>query len=343
MYHGKTLVVTLCMHRSGSSLTSHLMHRLGMSLGPFELLGPSETNKFGYFEATPIVELNKEVQRQVLGFVGDMPTSPAMLQSLCDCSGRWECDQAVLEPALQRAEELLRQLVDSAPISGFKDPRVPLLWPFWQQVFARFPGLRVVPLFLLRSPHEIAMSLFMRGEGRLAYRDALDVVAVHFQRMLAIRNACDSACGVIRFDTQAFPDDARRAAELVGLPWCDQLLAELYDPHSKHHEPAVVAHPAQDVFERLCGHSPRERTLKDLARLEADALVRERLLQKRLLEANRRAERIDSELVATYAEITRLNKVIGDQNYEAELIKSSRVWKARERLVGGLKIIGVKR
>ena len=34
----KTLVIMLCMHRSGSSAATRVLHHLGMSLGPYELL-----------------------------------------------------------------------------------------------------------------------------------------------------------------------------------------------------------------------------------------------------------------------------------------------------------------
>ena len=42
-----TLVVLLCMHRCGSSLTTNILQRLGMSLGPFELMGAAPAIRMG--------------------------------------------------------------------------------------------------------------------------------------------------------------------------------------------------------------------------------------------------------------------------------------------------------
>ncbi len=84
-------------------------------------------------------------------------------------------------------------------ISGFKDPRVPLLWPFWNRVFSGFAGLRVVPIFLVRSPHEIAMSIFLRSKGELGYYEALDVTAVHYQRLNGILDSWNGERAVRAF------------------------------------------------------------------------------------------------------------------------------------------------
>ena len=83
-------------------------------------------------------------------------------------------------------EVVFEQLVAAGPVSGFKDPRVPLLWPFWDRVLSQFDGLRIVPIFLARSPHEIAMSIFARSQGSIGYHEALDVTAVHYERLNSI-------------------------------------------------------------------------------------------------------------------------------------------------------------
>ncbi len=144
----------------------NLLQRLGMSLGPFELLGASEHNRYGHFEAVPIYRLDQELLATVFGFSEDLPTSDDVLRRFCQSEGRWTTDEAAIDAAMfERGSNFVRQLAESGPVSGFKDPRVPLLWPFWEQVFAGFAGLRVVPVFLARSPHEIAMSIFSRSKG----------------------------------------------------------------------------------------------------------------------------------------------------------------------------------
>ena len=150
MYHGKTLVVLFCMHRSGSSFATRLLQRLGMSLGPFDLLGADGSNVHGHFEAAPIVELNRQVQVEALGFDGDFPRDPAVLQRFLDGDGQWPAETAFSEEHLQQGVELIQRLVGSGSVSGFKDPRTVLTWPFWQSVLGRFPGLRLVAVPVLR-------------------------------------------------------------------------------------------------------------------------------------------------------------------------------------------------
>ena len=228
VFSSKTLVVLLCMHRSGSSLTAHLLQRLGISLGPFPLLVPDEHNKYGYFEPWPFYHLNQELLGQVFGFSEDVPTSAEILQRLCACEGRWKLQSLRgLPKLLERAREIVRALLDSGPISAFKDPRVALLWPFWRQVFSEFAGLRVMPLVLIRSPHEIAMSLFARSNGTIAYANALDVTTVHLKRLGEIRDSWTGQQAVVRFDVRTFREDLRCAVAMCGLRWNDAVFDEL--------------------------------------------------------------------------------------------------------------------
>jgi GT2 family glycosyltransferase len=277
-YAGRTLVVILCAHRSGSSLVTNWLQRLGVSLGPFELIGASESNKYGHFEAAPFCTLNRELQTQVFGFPDDLPPWAEVLDRFCKSDGRWPCDAAISRPALERGAGLVRQLVESAPVSGFKDPRTVLLWPFWSRVLLRFPGLRIVPVFVARSPHEIAMSLFMRSKGAHSYQEALDVTAVHFKRMYCIRESCPENHALVRFHPQAVAEDMRRVAELCGLAWSEETLGELYDATRNHHQAAIIAHPAQEAFERLGLPSGTV----DLARVEEDAALRENVMRSRI-------------------------------------------------------------
>jgi hypothetical protein len=273
-YRGRRLVVMLTMHRSGSSVTTALFQQLGMSLGPFELLEPTPWNEHGHFEARPFHILNRELQAQVFGFSDDVPGTREKLVDYCRCDGCWDPDTVIGPEAYQRGSAMLRELVESGTISGFKDPRTLLIWPFWQKVFAEFPGLEIIPVFLTRSPHEIAMSIFNRARGAVAYEDALDVTAVHFRRMLEIQQGWQGPQAVVRFDPAAYCNDAAKAAEVCGLSWNEAAFAGVYDPQCKHHAAAVVSHPAQTLFERLSGAPPATWDLDTLRRLKADAATR---------------------------------------------------------------------
>ena len=154
MSQGKTLVVMLCMHRCGSSLTARLLQRLGMSLGPFELGETNESNKYGHFEAQPFVLLNREFQMRHFGFEGDLPDDAEGFRRFCQSDGRWTSEEGISEEAILRGRDLVLRLMESGAVCGFKDPRTVLVWPYWQRVFAEMPELRIVPLLLVRGPHE---------------------------------------------------------------------------------------------------------------------------------------------------------------------------------------------
>ncbi len=284
-YAGRTLAVVLCMHRSGSSVVTNLFQRLGMSLGPFDLLGANEHNKYGHFEALPSYRLDQELLTQIFGFSEDVPDSPEVLRRFRVCEGQWRWEPSLVsEQQFERGRNFVEQLVTAGQVSGFKDPRVPLLWPFWNRVFSRFPGLRVVPIFLVRSPHEIATSIFLRGKGDLGYYDALDMTAIHYQRLNAILDSWDGEHAVVRFDPRVFTADLQRAAEVCRLDWSDDVFAQVYDGACKHHEPAAVPHPAESSFRRLSRLRTNHRDAANFQRLERDAAVREDIVRGRVAE-----------------------------------------------------------
>jgi len=249
----RRLVVLLTMHRSGSSLSASILQKLGMSLGPFELLGAAPSNPHGHFEAIPFFELNQKLQDWAFGFSHDLPTSPEILARFLDCQGEWPTDRAIPEEWLMEGESLARTLIDSGSISGFKDPRTVLTWPFWRMVFQRIENLEVVPAVLLRSPHEIAMSLCARTNGNYPYWTALDLVGVHLSRLKAIVDEHGGRTLVARFATPHFRPDLQEMAAACGLSWDDEVVDQIYDPSCVHHLPAVVAHTAQELYDALSG------------------------------------------------------------------------------------------
>jgi hypothetical protein len=312
MSEEKTLAPILCMHRSGSSLTVNVLAELGMALGPFELIGASPYNPHGHFEMAPAHDLDQRLQKLALGFSEDMPESPEILGQLVENKGCWPDGVDVPSEWLDRGEELIRGLAASGPVSGFKDPRLPLVWPFWSKVFQRIPGLRVLPLVVLRSPHEVAMSIFMRSRGRFDYGDALDVTAVHFQRMVAILAEWPGPVARVRFVPEHFADDLRSTCRLLGLTWSDDVFERIFDAECQHHESAVAGHAAQSLFEQLADLPAGAFTAGNTARIETDARSRERLLRKNQAEVETELNSAQAALAAmrealTAAETARLS------------------------------------
>jgi hypothetical protein len=284
-----TLAILLCMHRSGSSLTASSFQELGMSLGPFPLLGASPSNIHGHYESLPFYMLNCKVQEIALGFREDFPNSEEVLTRFLDGKGIWAEGVKIPDELFDEGRRLVAELVGSGAISGFKDPRTVLTWPFWRQVLEEFHSLRVVVVPLLRSPHEIAMSLCTRSDGALGYWASLDLIAVHFGRMKAIMENVNQATRAIGFGSENFLDDLAEAARFCGLSWNKEDALRVFDRACVHHEPATVVHEAQMLYEELGGQRPphcqAERNGWLLAR---DARKCEALTQR--LESHRRSE-----------------------------------------------------
>lgn len=286
------LIVVLCMHRSGSSLTAGILEKLGMSLGPFELLKGSPYNRHGYFEPVQFNDLNRRVLDWAFGFTDVAPLDPKKLAEFLDSGGVWPADRELPREWLEEGERITRALVESGPISGFKDPRTVLVWPFWRQVFEAIEGVEILPVMLARSPHEIALSICARGDGSMPYWSALDLVGLHFARMKAVADEFQEKPPVARFATPYFWDDLQRMVDHCGLAWDAEAAEQAYDPSCVHHLPAVVAHPAQDFYDELCGgdranFDPEANAL----RLAEDARRSEAAMYRRLLRTQNQLKR----------------------------------------------------
>ncbi len=286
----RTLVVILSMHRSGSSLTSQTLQRLGMSLGPFELNGAAPSNPYGHFEAVPFMLLNQQILSLAHGFKDDLPDSPEILSRFVASDGVWTSGVHIPDELYDQGRAMVRALVDSGPVSGFKDPRTVLAWPFWRDVFESFPEVRVVPLGLVRSPHEIAMSLVTRRVGMLSYWDSLDMVGVHLSRIRAILGEFPDAPPCLCLGPN-YLKTLERVIPRCGLTWRAARAVDVFDPSCIHHEPATVPHPAQAHYEALRGEPAMSFSSPgNLGRLETDARAIEK---RRLAEWQATRERLD--------------------------------------------------
>ena len=135
------------MHRSGTSLVTHLLQMCGMYLGDERDLVPAATaNPDGYWEHRRFVEINQELLT-ILG--GDWDT-PANIPG--PSSAEW-VENAGLARLRKEAEEL-RASFAGHKSWGWKDPRNSITLPFW---FGQIPDLKVV--VCLRHPLEVAASL----------------------------------------------------------------------------------------------------------------------------------------------------------------------------------------
>jgi hypothetical protein len=144
------LIVVLGMHRSGTSTMTRALQAMGVELGS-RLMPPAEDNNAkGFWEDIELNELNIEM-------LSALNRAWHSLAALGEDFVELLCGKGFLS----RAEELLCLKIRQSPVFGFKDPRVAMLLPFWQRVFA-LCDVDVSYVLALRNPISVAKSLARR-------------------------------------------------------------------------------------------------------------------------------------------------------------------------------------
>ena len=146
---GKTALVVLGMHRSGTSSVTGALALLG-ARAPQTLMRPAEDNPKGFWESEILAELNDR-----------------LLAAGGSTWSDWRrFDLAAVADALpafraEAADRLASEFGD-AELIVLKDPRICRLFPFWRGVLED-SGYRVVVLSPVRPPAEVAASLMTRN------------------------------------------------------------------------------------------------------------------------------------------------------------------------------------
>ena len=146
----KKLIVVLGMHRSGTSAITRGLQVMGVGLGD-RLMAPMEdVNAKGFWEDIDLNSLNIEILKAIERDWHHLaPIEISHIEKLRN------------EGYLLRAVELLRQKISSAPIFGFKDPRVAKLLPFWKEAFSHCQ-FKVNYVLAMRHPLSVVKSLAKR-------------------------------------------------------------------------------------------------------------------------------------------------------------------------------------
>jgi len=322
-----------------------------MSLGPFELMGAAPSNPHGHFESVPFWRLNQEVQKLAFGFGDDLPDSPETLARLVASRGRWDDSITIPDKLIADGRSLIRSLLYSGRVAGFKDPRTVLNWPFWERVLEGFPRVRIVPVGLVRSPHEIAMSLVTRRNGLVGYWSALDVVAVHLLRIKQILQVRNDHPRCVCFGHPSYLPALQDAVSQCGLTWDDDVVNEVFDRTCVHHAPAAIVHESQELFDSMLAQPLTPERRKNQAQLDHDSravedmrlrecqALRERVAK--LEEAERRSREVELHLHTALARLTE-SECLYEQTaaalsaMQAKLIASQereiRSWEQNEQL-----------
>ncbi|MDE2366120.1 MAG: glycosyl transferase family 1 [Betaproteobacteria bacterium] len=149
---GKSIIVVLGMHRSGTSAVTRGLVVLGVELGN-HLLPPAWNNEKGFFEDADVYAINMALYRSLKRPLRwHTPASVPKSELLHEKN----------TPLRQLAIELLRSRLATAEYFGIKDPRICRTLPFWQSVFEHLE-LNVSYVIAVRNPLSVAKSLEKRN------------------------------------------------------------------------------------------------------------------------------------------------------------------------------------
>lgn len=149
-----TCVLVLGVHRSGTSALTRCLNLLGMDLGS-NLLSPEKMNAKGFWEHADAVRINDQLLEAFGLYWYDLGPLP---------SG-W-LTSAAANAARDEIRVIVKRDFESVPLWGLKDPRLCRLAPLWIEVLQEM-GIKVVSVFMIRSPMEVAESLSRFPDYRL--------------------------------------------------------------------------------------------------------------------------------------------------------------------------------
>jgi hypothetical protein len=231
----RPIVLVLGMHRSGTSLCSHILSALGVDMAD-NIAGPRNAsvtpdNLRGHWERWEIVEFHDRIlglfNRDYLGRFHDFALPVA-----------WWADPRVAQIRHQIVAFLESRMGDG--YFGFKDPRTLRLMPVWHQIFNE---LKLAPklVLCLRNPAQVARSLYAR--------DSLDPANGEYRWLAYMidfyRYANNFECCVVEYE-EWFDNPAANIEKLrkfFDLPWQQSesdltlLLSDLIDPTARHDDP----------------------------------------------------------------------------------------------------------
>lgn len=162
----RRILCVLGMHRSGTSVATQLLFRLGAGVGPRLLEAMGAVNDDGFWEDSRVVDLNE----RLLATLGSRWQDDAPLDFATDPQAR----AALREEAVAyfrthyfRADEGLADQ-EASGLWAVKDPRLCRLLPFWREVW-REAGFETCFVHVLRHPYAVAKSLHRRDRVPVEY------------------------------------------------------------------------------------------------------------------------------------------------------------------------------
>jgi len=223
------IILVMGMHRSGTSALAGMLHSGGIFMGD-QLVGQSRNNPKGHFEDRYLLSLDN----QILGFFG----------------GSWRNVPENMEYKnlpLQISAKMvgLHKSYEDKKIRGWKDPRMPVLFPVWYEVLK---AEEIVFLHVVRHPEEVLQSLRKR-HGKFPVEEAYSLWRLHNQAVQVHADKYNIKRLVIDFpDMIKFPRVIKeRVEEFTGV----QLHEESYQFIEKRHKhwniQETISHDYTDI------------------------------------------------------------------------------------------------
>jgi hypothetical protein len=331
----RPIILVLGMHRSGTSLCSHILSALGVDMA--DDIGAAASNPGGHWERWEIVDFHDRIlglfNREYAGRFHDFALPLA-----------WWADPRVAEIRREVVGFLERKMGDG--YFGFKDPRTVRLMPMWHQIFSEL-NLSPKVVLCLRNPAQVARSLSVRDgldPGIGEYRWFIYIV--DFFRYLNSFDFC-----IVEYEDW-FKDRSanfNKLQQFLDLKWYqteadrDLMLSGLIDPAARHDDPKYCEANQPLVrslhkLARCAGHDdaardqiasivsqfvafqqvqrPFLRDFEEIARTAAKyAEIEQELTTSRAIAASaeRRANAAEARLTEAMAEIERRRQQITEQ------------------------------
>jgi hypothetical protein len=309
----RPIVLVLGMHRSGTSLCSHILSALGVDMADnIAAPGaayPTPDNARGHWERWEIVEFHDRIlglfNRDYVGRFHDFALPVA-----------WWADPRVAEIRREMVAFLEGRMGDG--LFGFKDPRTIRLMPVWHQIFNE---LKLAPriVLCLRNPAQVARSLYAR--------DGLDPPNGEYRWLVHMidffRYASNFDYCTVKYE-EWFDNPAatiERLQKFLDLPWQQSeadlslVLSGIVDPTVRHDDSArrEASQPLVRTLYRLAGQAGQDEACNQIAYIVSQ-FVSFQQLQTPLLQAFEGV----AEIAAKYSEIEQQAAVLRMQVSERD-------------------------
>ena len=209
------------MHRSGTSMLSGVIQRLGVLL-PGEQIAADQNNPEGYFEWREVVDLQ---ERLLIDLERWWPSAQGTLPLPED----WFDHPATVECRLRLRSLLKKESLRQKGVWAIKDPRSSRLLPIWQKLTTELD----IPLKLVlavRDPAEVVRSL-IRRDGPVTGMNEGRAQRLWWQHNLDVLNVCDDPqrLTLVEFSGWFEQPDRQIRQLLLDLPELQPKQAQLDD------------------------------------------------------------------------------------------------------------------